>query len=268
MEYLKEVYEAWGARIKSNIFGSIIVAFCLVNWRALFFPVFEDAKAVEKFAFFDAQTTVLTLYVWPMFLGLFVALVLPYANNCAHWYVSKPVSAMRSRDDERAHERLLKKNAWLLERNREQELLEQGIIEAAKRDEEVSEIADPELKASTEEKIMRARFSMNENTNRYLFDGRHGEKIDYSRIKLSEPAKSFLIEIAKRPQGKFSLESTLNGYRLYLDGVGNNIKTREKFLELKEAAEELRALELIDPKENAVSWIGYKYLEHLGYKPL
>lgn len=162
MEFFKEIYDAWGARVKSRVFGSIIVAFTLINWKVLFFLAFEDAKATEKFSYFDAHTSAFTLYVWPIFLGGFIGLVLPYVNNWTHWYVSKPVSAMRSRDDEYAHERLKKKNAWLAERNRAQELLERQIIDEAKRDEEVAEIADPVRRAEVEEEISRTRGSSTE----------------------------------------------------------------------------------------------------------
>ncbi|MCW9042714.1 MAG: type IV secretion system protein [Pseudopelagicola sp.] len=156
MEYLKELYEAWGARVKSNVLGSTIVAFIFVNWKALFFIAFADVRVVTKFNYFDANTSLVTLALLPVLIGFTLSLGLPFINDWAHRVVSEPVSRVRSRDDEFSHRRLKKKNAWAEERNREQEIYANKLLKQAQIEQEIdSTIHDQEkrenLKRSLDE---------------------------------------------------------------------------------------------------------------------
>ncbi|WP_243612525.1 type IV secretion system protein [Shimia aestuarii] len=156
MEYLKELYEAWGARVKSNVLGSIAIAFIFVNWKALFFVAFADVRVVTKFNYFDENTSLLTLAFLPMLIGFALSLGLPFINDWAHRVVSEPVSRTRTRDDEFSHRRLKKKNAWAEERNREKEIYAEKLLREAQINQEIEEtIEDPktrdELKKAIDE---------------------------------------------------------------------------------------------------------------------
>lgn len=269
MEFFKEIYDAWGARVKSRVFGSIIVAFTLINWKVLFFLAFDDAKTTEKFTYFDTYTNVFTLYIWPIFLGGFIGLVLPFVNNWTHWFVSKPVSAMRSRDDEYAHERLKKKNEWLVERNRAQELLERQIIDEAKRDEEVAEIADPVRRAEVEEEIGRSR-SIEQlkpavlsevNLNNAELDESLLEIAPLQAIAISEDAENLLRKIATGPSGRFRLLESQGKYSLHFSDGTTMLSGRKRFLELLQAVVELRKYGLLEADENVISKRGYDYMD-------
>lgn len=98
MDIIKDIYEAWGARIKSNVFGSIILAFIAVNWKVLYFIVFADVRVETKFNYFDVNTGLFSLIVFPVAIGLVLALFLPFANQFAHRLVTIPIDKMKTRD--------------------------------------------------------------------------------------------------------------------------------------------------------------------------
>lgn len=149
MEFIKDIYEAWGARIKSNVFGSVAIAFILVNWKVLYFLSFADVPVEMKFNYFDANTNWISIYLLPILIGVILALGLPFINDLAHGVVSKPISRVRSRDDEYAHERLKKKNEWEAERNRSLELL----VEKAEIEERAENIKDEDRREEIQEKL-------------------------------------------------------------------------------------------------------------------
>lgn len=98
MDIIKDIYEAWGARIKSNVFGSIVLAFIAVNWKVLYFLVFADVRVETKFNYVDVNTDYCSLLIFPVTIGLVLALLLPFANQFAHRLVTIPIDKMKTRD--------------------------------------------------------------------------------------------------------------------------------------------------------------------------
>ncbi|WP_417266879.1 hypothetical protein [Celeribacter baekdonensis] len=157
MEFLKELFDEGRARVKSNVFASVVFAFVVVNWKSIYFVVFADATAIEKFEFFDGNTCVLSLYVWPPLIGAVLAIGMPFINNIAHWLVSKPIGSVRSRDDKQAHARLQKKNEWAAVRNAEQKIFEDKLVAQAETDDRISKIEDKAIREEVKEKVSEGR---------------------------------------------------------------------------------------------------------------
>lgn len=144
MEFIKEFLDEGRSRIKSNVFASVVFAFVVLNWQPLYFVAFEKVDSVSKFEYFDQNTYWLTLYLLPLLVGGVLALGMPFINNLAHKVVSGTISAMRTRDDEHAHQRLKKKNEWEEERLRERTLYADKLISEAQIDQEIDDkIQDP-----------------------------------------------------------------------------------------------------------------------------
>lgn len=154
MEFIKEFLDEGRARIKSNVFASVVFAFVVLNWQPLFFVAFEKADSVSKFEYFDENTTSWELYLLPLIIGFALALGLPFINNFAHKVVSGAISATRMRDDEHAHQRLKKKNEWEEERVRGRKLYAEKLISEAQIDQEIDDkIQDPEKRDEIRAKI-------------------------------------------------------------------------------------------------------------------
>lgn len=77
-EYFKQIFDAWGDRIRSPFVGSILVAFGLVNWKPLFVLFFADLPILDRISYFEASTSTFTLYVLPAVIGIVAALVVPW----------------------------------------------------------------------------------------------------------------------------------------------------------------------------------------------
>lgn len=193
MDFVKDIYEAWGARIKSNVFGSIAIAFILVNWKVLYFLVFADVRVETKFSYFDVNTDWVSLYFLPFLIGLLLAVGLPFINDLAHRIISDPISRVRARDDEYAHERLKKKNIFMLERNQAIKIQENFLIERAQRDQEIEKIDDEEAREHLKEQIEEVRTQVDE--------AKIDKTSDVSAIKnvLKDEEVEALITLQARP---------------------------------------------------------------------
>ncbi|MDP2519276.1 hypothetical protein Q8W33_11940 [Shimia thalassica] len=158
MEYLKEIYEAWGARVKSNLLGSVVLSFLAINWKVFFYLVFADRPVLQKFRYFDANTDNWSLFVSPILVGGAIALGLPFLNNLTHRVVSAPISRIRSRDEAYSHERLSQRNEWEVERNRAIEIFEKRLVAAAQIDQEIENtIEDEDVKEKLRKQIEEQR---------------------------------------------------------------------------------------------------------------
>ncbi|WP_417278118.1 hypothetical protein [Celeribacter sp.] len=151
MDFIKEFLDEGRSRIKSRFFASFAFAFFAINWREIFYLAFSETSAEDRIRYFDTHTDFGGYVLGPLILGAVIAAGLPFVNNFFHEIVSGQVSAVRSRDDERAHERLKRRNEWEAERTRALALMVDNaeLADRAERiqDEDVRE----ELKSKLEE---------------------------------------------------------------------------------------------------------------------
>jgi len=146
MDSLKEIFDAFGQRIKSPVFGYILIAFVACNWKPLYYVFFSGDPALEKFSFFDANTDAWSLYLLPLIFGLLSALFAPWVSNWGAWWATKPTNEKRIREVNEAHKVISAKNKWAAERETEKANKEQALIDAAKRDLEIKEIDDDDVR--------------------------------------------------------------------------------------------------------------------------
>lgn len=104
MDGLKELVEAFSARIKSPIIGSIVLAFIAINWKPLFFLLFSGESAEDKFLFLSCNTTGYSLYLYPVIAGLVFAFCLPWINFWGAKAIELPVSKHRNMQLDAAHD--------------------------------------------------------------------------------------------------------------------------------------------------------------------
>ena len=108
MDGLKELVDAFSSRVRSPVFGSIVIAFLLWNWQAVFLLVFGGGDAPERLATFTGSLG-LAEYGIPVALGLIYLIVGPWLNLGAAFVVAKPTNMRRDLVDKWAVERAQKR---------------------------------------------------------------------------------------------------------------------------------------------------------------
>lgn len=161
MQEIKDVLEATSARLKNPIIGSSILFSLLINWKSVFFVIFSADSVNDRFAYFENSTTILSLFVFPIILGIIYSAVSPWISLAGTYLASNPETRsrlMQVQADQKVIERRseLEERVAEIQRNREAELLDR-----AKRDDILpSEISDPELLRRTQDELskLRSRF--------------------------------------------------------------------------------------------------------------
>lgn len=93
-DYLKDIFQAWGDRIRSPFFGSTLISFCLINWKALFYVFLAEKPVRMRILYFEHNTDWTSLFVLPLISGLILALILPWASFAGAWMARLPRSKL------------------------------------------------------------------------------------------------------------------------------------------------------------------------------
>jgi hypothetical protein len=194
MDFIKDIYEAWGARIKSNVFGSIAIVFVFVNWKVLFFLLFADVRVATKFNYFDVNTDWITLFAVPVGFGCLLAIAFPYINYVALRLVSWPVKKAKMLQDETMHERLLAKLKFEIERAEKRNQLSAQVVEQAEIESRAKDIEDDDIREKTLARIDEIEDELPERKPK-------GPWPDIDRVvaSVSEPDRIVLQMVAKAP---------------------------------------------------------------------
>lgn len=96
MDYLKEYLEAWSSRVKSPVVGSIILSYVIFNWKAFYYLLFAETSAAVRIRFFDLNTRGWDSFIFPVVIGVVLAVGLPWINLLGSLLALKPMQ--RSRD--------------------------------------------------------------------------------------------------------------------------------------------------------------------------
>ncbi|MEO0382935.1 MAG: hypothetical protein AAF234_05210 [Pseudomonadota bacterium] len=155
MDSIKDLFEAFAQRIRSPVIGYILLMAVLFNWKAFFFLFFSGDPAIDKFAFFDDNTNGWSLLGLPLIAGILAALLTPWVNWAGQVAVQKPMMMQRTRNAQAAHEIALLRAKH---KNAENSMVDE-LIQAAKQDETVLQIEDPEVRTKLEEQISDLRES-------------------------------------------------------------------------------------------------------------
>ena len=66
MNEVKEVFESLSARIRSPYFGYAFFFAVFLNWKAWFYLFFENSSVLERYKYFDSETTISSLVYYPL----------------------------------------------------------------------------------------------------------------------------------------------------------------------------------------------------------
>ena len=79
-DFFAQSLQAFQERMRTPWIGSILIAFLLWNWQPLLFLFASDTALPARFAYFDAYTDWLSLFVGPIATGFFFAAAKPWIS--------------------------------------------------------------------------------------------------------------------------------------------------------------------------------------------
>jgi hypothetical protein len=252
MSLIREQFEAWSERIRSPILGSFLLSFFAFNWPAIWVLLFSEAPVIERIEFFERETNLFSLLLWPSVSALLIALSYPWLRLFGAWVAAVPTGKLRRlQHGEGQNYEIFRLNdaTKLIEaRARYNAVEEQAKIDAAKRLKEAGEVGGSALQAE-------------------IKDERLSRPTPEAVIpQLTRRALGLLKDMGDSKSGLFTRvgDETLDGTRTYR--VGDNhlaVNDNREAAELEDAMERLREHGLVGG-EGRITQRGYEVLEQLS----
>ncbi len=163
---MNEIFEAFATRIKSPLFGYTVFALFIINWKSLIYVIASKETIIERFVYFDSNTSYYSLLVWPLLIAICGAIIYPWINYIFLLACKKPTELRNNIQASSEHVLLVQKQdfeemraALLADKERE-------LIERAKRDEQIEEIENEDTKEGVKEEIKKLRKERDELANK------------------------------------------------------------------------------------------------------
>ncbi len=164
---MKEIIEAFSARIKSPVFGYFVFSWMAINWRALFYLVFSNTAIDDRLGHFDKLTNNYSLVILPLIFASIIAVLYPWINYIFLYFCKKPSDLRNNLQAESEHNLLIKRQNLEEARSGFLAIKEKDLIDRAKRDEDVLSISDIKTKEKLQKEIESSRKDIdNEDKNR------------------------------------------------------------------------------------------------------
>ncbi|MBT3142761.1 hypothetical protein KL867_16950 [Ruegeria litorea] len=192
----KELFGAVGSRVKSHLFGAVVIFAIVFNWKTAFFLLFSHVSVRSKFVYFDMNADFWSLYVLPIFYAIIFVLGAPFVDNLFHKVISGPVHAMKLRDLEFAEAREATKHELRQssEQRRADDLrrLEEEALDRARFD---SRVMDEDLPPEIAEDLQKQIDELRTRPAVITRDGSVGESGAKAGGEISPLAKEILMQV-------------------------------------------------------------------------
>jgi len=246
MEFLKDISEAWAQRVRSPILGSIAISVFVINWKSFWFLFFAKTDVLEKFAFFDSSTNTLTLFWFPLLIGLGLALGLPWVQLGGAILARRPIERLRRHQSDALHEqRIYQLNHQIKEEEQRAQL----------------DKTREEAKIAAAERLERAQ-EIGQNLAEDIIDDRQATSKDTAEPALSKEERDLLCVIAKDGNGFVGTFEIDEGFR-FVAGDIEFIIPHRRLLELNASLEKFRELDYLREFENELTLSGYKLADDI-----
>jgi hypothetical protein len=152
-EYFKQIFDAWGDRLRSPVLGSVLIFFVATNWQSLFYLFFADKPVRARLLYFDANTDGWSLYGIPVIGGVVLAITIPWITVVGAELAKFPQARLHGVQSSEAHKRrIIEFRLKAVEEDAKaafEEAKERRTIEAAKRLNEAESVSE-QLKTEIE----------------------------------------------------------------------------------------------------------------------
>ena len=252
---MHDVLDAISARIKAPYFGYALLAFIGLNWRGMFLLTVTSGSHQERLAAFDAQTSLWSLVVLPLLVGGIVTLVSPWVRLGFGLLSKRPFEHIDNLHLDSEHKKTIRKTQLEQSRSAFFASKESELIERAKRDEEVLEIEDEQLK----EKLKREIDALRRERERMSV----GLNEDENDVRVSAQEREILKAAAQDKSGSIMRMSYIGGRTIQAGGRTFGEESSRNFAKYDSALSDLAS-------KGLVSAVGHKgemfELTHAGWQ--
>lgn len=251
---MNDILDAISARIKAPYFGYALLAFIGLNWRGLFLLAMTEGSPQERLEAFDAQTSVWSLLLFPLLAGALVTIASPWIRLVFNFISKRPFEYMDNLHLDSEHRKTIRKTQ--LEQSRADLFAskESELIERAKRDKEVLEIEDDQLKEKLRleiEELRRERDRMSSDLG------------DANSLHLSSTEQEMIKTAAQDKTGRITKTQHIGGRSIQVGSRSFGEQSSRDFSKYDSALNSLVAKGLVT---NVGSSGGTFELTHAGWQ--
>lgn len=193
---MNDFIDAVKTRLNSPILGYFALALLAFNWQAFFFLLVQEGDALARIQFFEQHTSTSSLVVWPLSFSLGFSVLYPWLLFLVTWVSARPNELKDMVQASSEHKVLLRKKQLEEARSNLLANTEKELIERAKRDQELDQLQNEDLKQKLKQELeqLRAeRDSLREQSPSLDPHKKHREFMDIAatyRARSEEPSAS------------------------------------------------------------------------------
>lgn len=193
---MNDLIEALKNRINSPVFGYFVLALLAFNWKAFFYMAVQKGDALIRIQFFEQNTTTFSILIWPLAFAIGFAVCYPWLTFVVIWLTARPTELKDLVQANSEHRLLVRKKQLEDARSSLLANAELELIERAKRDQELDNLQNENLrkKLKSELELLRTeRDSLRETQQSAPPLVRHKELMDLAnsyRSRAENPSGS------------------------------------------------------------------------------
>lgn len=229
--------------------GSVILSSMFVNWKPFWFLLFADKDVFEKFQFFDLNTSIWTLFLYPLALGIALALALPWVRLVGAILAQHPVDLLRKRQSDASHNQRLYR-------------LEHDIKEGKARAQLEKTREEAQIEAA--ERLAKAQ-EIDKKLAENIIDERQANEDGPSDANLSLEERDLICIIAFEGNGFVGTFEISEGYR-FVSGEIEFIIPHRRLLEINASLKKFRRLNYLRELENELTLSGYDLADDIALR--
>jgi hypothetical protein len=154
---MKDIIDEIDSRIKSPLFGYFIFSLIAINWDPIFYLIVDIGPVSERIKYFHDGTDSFSLFLYPFLVASAYSIGYPWLHYLFILLGTKPTELKNSLQAESEHKLLTKKQELEEARSEILRTAETELIERAKRDVELSEIDNEEIREKLQTEIEQLR---------------------------------------------------------------------------------------------------------------
>ena len=104
VDFLTNLWNAWLQRMRAPFIGSITLSFIAINWQPIWYLLFTNEPVSRKFSYFNLHTSLSTLIIDPVIIGMSLALASPWLRLVGTWWTQLPTLRLKKIQANREHD--------------------------------------------------------------------------------------------------------------------------------------------------------------------
>lgn len=159
---MHKTLEEIGSRLNSPFFGYFSIAVLAINWEPFFYLIVHNGTALDRIAHFKEGTNLVSLFVFPFILAACYAIFYPWLQYLIIYLVRVPTELNNSLHAQTESNLLVKKKELEIARIELLSVAEAELIDRAKRDAEIEDIDNENVREKLQNELASLREQVNQ----------------------------------------------------------------------------------------------------------